>query len=178
MVAHTLKSTSAHPAPRHPLLPPVPAQALKANPECAPKDLKLGANYITKFGQVGCPCQQAVSPPPCSPPACKCCTHLAPPELRAAGPPAGFTSHSSRPGLSPLACAALRYESWARHEPCMETPLGGGREVKLSVWCDPASVCGPLPLPPAFAPIPFLSIGRRLTSLPGALLQTHAHHHN
>ncbi len=27
-------------------------QALKANPQGAPKDLKLSANYITKFGQV------------------------------------------------------------------------------------------------------------------------------
>lgn len=27
-------------------------QALKANPERAPKDLKLNSNYITRFGQV------------------------------------------------------------------------------------------------------------------------------
>lgn len=27
-------------------------QALKANPECAVKELKLNANYITRFGQV------------------------------------------------------------------------------------------------------------------------------
>lgn len=28
------------------------AQALKANPALAPKDVKIGSNYITKFGQV------------------------------------------------------------------------------------------------------------------------------
>lgn len=27
-------------------------QALKANPECAVKELKLNANYISRFGQV------------------------------------------------------------------------------------------------------------------------------
>jgi hypothetical protein len=27
-------------------------QALKANPECAVRELKLNANYITRFGQV------------------------------------------------------------------------------------------------------------------------------
>ncbi len=27
-------------------------QALKANPSLAPKDVKIGSNYITKFGQV------------------------------------------------------------------------------------------------------------------------------
>ena len=29
-------------------------QALKANPERAPVELKINANYITRFGQVGC----------------------------------------------------------------------------------------------------------------------------
>lgn len=28
------------------------AQALKANPDGAPKELKVNANYITRFGQV------------------------------------------------------------------------------------------------------------------------------
>ena len=28
------------------------AQALKANPEGAPRELKVNANYITRFGQV------------------------------------------------------------------------------------------------------------------------------
>ena len=28
------------------------AQALKANPSLAPKEVKIGSNYITKFGQV------------------------------------------------------------------------------------------------------------------------------
>ena len=27
-------------------------QALKANPECAPRELKVNANYIGRFGQV------------------------------------------------------------------------------------------------------------------------------
>jgi hypothetical protein len=34
------------------LPPAVMLQALKANPECAVKELKLNANYITRFGQV------------------------------------------------------------------------------------------------------------------------------
>lgn len=29
-----------------------PVQALKANPECAPRELKVNANYIGRFGQV------------------------------------------------------------------------------------------------------------------------------
>ena len=42
------------PGPPCPLLPLSGcAQALKANPEGAPKELKINANYITKFGQVG-----------------------------------------------------------------------------------------------------------------------------
>ena len=32
--------------------PPSPLQALKANAEAAPSDLKLNSNYITRFGQV------------------------------------------------------------------------------------------------------------------------------
>lgn len=40
--------------PPEPLLPCHPvlgAQALKANPEGAPKEFKINANYLTKFGQ-------------------------------------------------------------------------------------------------------------------------------
>jgi hypothetical protein len=33
-------------------LPHAHAQALKANPECAPRELKVNANYIGRFGQV------------------------------------------------------------------------------------------------------------------------------
>lgn len=38
-------------------LPCLPAsQALKANPEGAPKEFKINANYISKFGQVSLGC--------------------------------------------------------------------------------------------------------------------------
>ena len=55
--------SATHPPIHCPLPPPCPPwllptspwlpQALKANPEGAPKELKINANYITKFGQVG-----------------------------------------------------------------------------------------------------------------------------